>query len=315
MSDQANIHSRSTASEVVAGVDLSGKTAIVTGGASGLGLQTALALASAGASVVIAMRNASQGKSAVAEIVAATGNTDVTARVLDLANLSSVSSFTSQFANKPVHILVNNAGIMATPFTLTERGWETQFATNHLGHFALTTGLLPSLLAAGGARVATLSSTGHKRASVDLDDIHFAIRAYDKWAAYGQSKSANALMALGLHLKYGSQGITSNSINPGGIMTGLQQNLPVEEMQAMGWFKDDGTPLDIFKSTEQGASTSVWAVTSPTLEGRGGMYLEDNAESFPAEPTNRAAGYSPHIVDKELALKLWDASASLISLP
>ena len=156
-------------------------------------------------------------------------------------------------------------------------------------------------------------SSGHKISGVVFDDIHFERREYNKWKAYGQAKSANAMFALGLHLKYADKGITANAVHPGGIMTGLQKFLPIEEMRALGWLKADDTPLDIFKTPEQGASTSAWAATSPQLKGRGGMYLEDCSVGQPAEPSHRASGYSPHIADAELALRLWDVSEKMLA--
>jgi NAD(P)-dependent dehydrogenase (short-subunit alcohol dehydrogenase family) len=311
-------NARSTALEVVKGISLIGKNAIVTGGASGLGLETSRALVSAGAHVTLAVRNLEQGKAAVAELHSAYPSASVKVMHLDLGDLATVAKFAADWRSKgaQLDILINNAAIMANPLTRTVQGWESQFATNHLGHFALTTALLPSLLKAGvvtgDARVVCLSSTGHKICGVDFDDIHFERRDYNKWKAYGQAKSANAMFALGLHLKYADQGITANAVHPGGIMTGLQKFLPLEEMRAMGWLKADDTPLDIFKTPPQGASTSVWAATSQQLKGRGGMYLEDCSVGQPAEPSNRASGYSPHIANAELAIRLWDVSEKML---
>jgi NAD(P)-dependent dehydrogenase (short-subunit alcohol dehydrogenase family) len=311
-------NARSTALEVVKNISLEGKNAIVTGGASGLGLETSRALACAGANVTLAVRNLEQGHTAAAELQKAYPQASVTVMHLDLADLATVAKFAADWnaSGAQLDILINNAAIMANPLTRTPQGWESQFATNHLGHFALTTALLPSLLKAGGvtgdARVVCLSSTGHKICSVDFDDIHFERREYNKWKAYGQAKSANAMFALGLHLKYADEGITANAVHPGGIMTGLQKFLPLEEMRAIGWLKADDTPLDIFKTPEQGASTSAWAATATELKGKGGMYLEDCHQSLPADPKNRTSGYSPHIADPELALQLWDASEKLL---
>ncbi|MDO8251784.1 MAG: oxidoreductase [Rhodoferax sp.] len=310
---------RSTALEVVVGLSLAGKNAIVTGGASGLGLETSKALASAGANVTLSVRNLAQGEAAATELRRAYPQATLQVKQLDLADLSSVRHFAADWitTGKQLDILINNAAIMACPLTRTAQGWEAQFATNHLGHFELTTRLLPALLkagkATGDARVVCLSSTGHKITGVNFDDIHFEHRDYNKWKAYGQAKSANALFALGLHLKYAAQGITANAVHPGGIMTGLQKFLPKEEMQAMGWFKEDGTVVDIFKSPAQGAATSVWAATAPALKGHGGMYLEDCHQGVPAEPSNRATGYSPHIADAAQALRLWEVSEQLLA--
>lgn len=312
---------RSSAMDVVAGLSLHNRYAIVTGGASGLGLETSRALASAGACVTLAVRNLTQGEVAARELRAAFPHANIGVAQLDLADLASVRSFAAGWleTGTALDILINNAGIMACPLTRTAQAWEAQFATNHLGHFALTSALLPALQQAGTstgeARVVCLSSTGHKIAGVDFDDIHFERRNYNKWHAYGQAKSANALMALGLHLKYASRGITANAVHPGGIMTGLQKFLPLEEMRALGWLKADDTPLDIFKTPAQGASTSVWAATAPALKGHGGLYLEDCRQGLPAEPSNRISGYSPHIADPTLALRLWKVSERMLSTP
>ena len=309
---------RSSALGVVQGVNLRNRHAVVTGGASGLGLETSRALAAAGARVTLAVRNTDQGQAAAAELRAIYPETQISVAQLDLADLASVRRFASGWlqTGQPLDILINNAAIMACPLTRTAQGWEAQFATNHLGHFVLTTALLPALLkagsAAGDARVVCLSSSGHKIAGVDFDDLHFERRDYNKWKAYGQAKSANALMALGLHLKYAGQGITANAVHPGGIMTGLQKFLPIEEMRALGWLKADDTPLDIFKTPEQGASTSVWAATAPALKGHGGLYLEDCQQGMPAEPNNRVSGFSPHIADATSALRLWDVSNAMV---
>jgi NAD(P)-dependent dehydrogenase (short-subunit alcohol dehydrogenase family) len=309
---------RSTALDVVQGISLRGRHAIVTGGASGLGLETSRALAVAGATVTLAVRNVAQGEATAQKIRADHPQAVVEVGALDLDNLAGIQKFAADWnaRGQALDILINNAAIMACPLTRTAQGWEAQFATNHLGHFALTTALLPSLLRAAGntgdARVVALSSTGHKIAGVDFDDIHFERREYHKWKAYGQAKSANALFALGLHLRYGTQGITANAVHPGGIMTGLQKFLPLEEMRAMGWLQPDDTPLAIFKTPAQGASTSVWAATAAQLRGHGGLYLEDCHQGLPAEPTNRISGYSPHIADAAVAQRLWDVSGALL---
>ena len=304
---------RSTALDVVQGLSLAGKNAIVTGGASGLGLQTSRALAQAGASVTLAVRNAAQGDAAAAAICAQWPSAQVKVAQLDLADLASVRQFTHDWGGTPLHILVNNAAIMACPLARNAQGWESQFAVNHLGHFLLTTGLLPALQAGAPSRLVALSSTGHKLGGVDFDDIQFERRDYNKWKAYGQAKSANAMMALGVHLHHGADGITANAVHPGGIMTGLQKFLPHEEMAALGWLKADGTPLDIFKNPEQGAATSVWAATAPELAGQGWHYLEDCGIGQPAPPSNRVSGYSPHIADPDGARRLWSVSQALLA--
>ena len=304
---------RSTALDVVAGLDLHGRRAIVTGGASGLGLETSRALAVAGAEVTLAVRNREQGGQAAGALRAASGKRNVHVGVLDLADLASIQRFAADWGDAPLHMLINNAAIMACPLTRTAQGWEAQFATNHVGHFALTTALLPALRKGAPSRVVALSSSGHKICGVDFDDIHFERREYNKWKAYGQAKSANALMSLGVHLRHAADGVTANAVHPGGIMTGLQKFLPLEEMRALGWLKADDTPLDIFKTPEQGAATSVWAATAPELQGRGGMYLEDCRQGVPAEPSNRVSGHSPHIMDGAAAQRLWEVSAAMLA--
>ena len=308
----SKFNARSTALEVVAGLDLHGQRAIVTGGAGGLGLETARALAHAGADVTLAVRDRVRGGEAAGALRASNGARNVHVGVLDLADLASIQRFAADWGDAPLHMLINNAAIMACPLTRTAQAWEAQFATNHLGHFALTTALLPALRKGAPSRVVALSSSGHKISGVDFDDIHFERRDYNKWKAYGQAKSANALMSLGLHLLHSADGITANAVHPGGIMTGLQKFLPIEEMRALGWLKPDDTPLDIFKTPEQGAATSVWAATAPALQGHGGLYLEDCNQGVPAEPTNRVSGYSPHIMDGGAAQRLWDVSQALL---
>jgi len=309
----SRFNNRSTALQVVEGIDLSGKRAIVTGGASGLGLETSRALAHAGADLTLAVRNQAQGDAAAAQLKAESGNPNIRVALLDLADLASVRRFAGDWGDAPLHILINNAAIMACPLARTPQGWESQFATNHLGHFALTTALLAALRRGAPSRLVALTSSGHKLSGVDFDDIHFERREYNKWKAYGQAKSANALMSLGLQMRHGADGITANAVHPGGIMTGLQKHLPLEEMRALGWLKADDTPLDIFKTPAQGASTSVWAATAPELQGQGGRYLEDCNEGVPAEPGNRVFGYAPHIMDREAAERLWTMSQQMIA--
>jgi NAD(P)-dependent dehydrogenase (short-subunit alcohol dehydrogenase family) len=304
---------RSSALEVVKSLSPKGRNAIVTGGASGLGLETSRALVAAGAALTLAVRNPTQGQAAADTLRSEYPDAEVAVGLLDLSDLATVRKFAADWlaSGKALDILINNAAIMACPLTRTAQGCEAQFATNHLGHFALTTALLPALLkaaaATGDARVVCLSSSGHKIATVDFDDIHYERHEYNKWNAYGQAKSANALMALGLHVRYGGQGITANAVHPGGIMTGLQKFLPIEEMRAMGWLKADDTPLDIFKTPPQGASTSVWAATAPQLKGHGGLYLEDCKQGLPTIPGDRISGYAPHIADAAVDSERGDA--------
>ena len=209
-------------------------------------------------------------------------------------------------------MLINNAGIMATPLSYTEDGFESQFGTNHIGHFALTVGLLPALKAAGTARVVSLSSIGHRRSGMHFEDLNFRTRPYEPFSAYGQSKTANALFAVGLTQRYATDGITANAVMPGGILTGLQKHMTREEQMALGWFDESGTPNPRFKSTAQGASTSIWAAVAPELDGVGGRYLEDCAIAEPWTEERPMSGYMPYALDPDDAARLWTVSEELI---
>jgi NAD(P)-dependent dehydrogenase (short-subunit alcohol dehydrogenase family) len=279
----------STAADVVAAIDLRGRRAIVTGGAAGIGMETARALAGAGAAVTLAVRDPAAGERVAAGLP---GTVDV--HRLDLADLHSVAAFAAGW-DGPLHILVANAGIMALPEReLTADGWERQLATNHRGHFALAVALHRAL-AAEGARIVVVSSGAHLRSPVVFDDLHFAFRPYEPLAAYAQSKTANALFAVGATARWASDGITANALMPGAIATGLQRHLdPGYLERARGRL-----PL---KSPAQGAATSVLLAASPLLEGIGGRYFEDCHE---AEVGERVA---PYALDPENADRLWDVS-------
>lgn len=306
---------KSSALEVIAGHDLHGKNAIVTGGASGIGVETVRALASAGAHVTLAARNQAAADEVAADIRATTGSYSVEVANLDLASLHSVRAFVAGYlANqRPLHILINNAGVMATPFSHTAEGFEMQFGTNHIGHFALATGLLPTLKAAGTARVVSLSSIGHRRSDIVFDDINFERRPYDPWSAYGQSKTANALFAVALTQHHAADGITCNAVMPGGIMTGLQKHMSDDEKRALGWIDENGVPNPRFKSTAQGAATSIYAAVSPDLEGKGGLYLEDCAVAKPWSQESPFTGVLPYAQDPQSAERLWQLSKELIA--
>jgi NAD(P)-dependent dehydrogenase (short-subunit alcohol dehydrogenase family) len=300
----------STAAEVIADIDLSGKRAMVTGAASGIGVETARALASAGAAVALAVRNVRQGEAVAADIRASTGNHAVTVAQLDLSDLDSVAGFVAAW-NGPLDILVNNAGVMAVQeLTLSKSGHEMQFATNHLGHFALTAGLYDALAAAGTARVVAVSSSGHLRSPVVFDDIDYAFRDYDPFNAYGQSKTANVLFAVEATRRWAGAGITTNALMPGGILTALQRHLAADYgSQAAERFRAAGTQL---KTVEQGAATSVLLAASPLLVGIGGRYFENCAEA-PVVP-NRGGGMfgvAPYALDPVNAERLWELSEQL----
>jgi NAD(P)-dependent dehydrogenase (short-subunit alcohol dehydrogenase family) len=223
----------STAREVVEGIDLTGRRAIITGGASGIGVETARALAGAGAEVTLSVRNVDAGGRVAADITATAANRRVLVGALDLADQTSVAAFVAGW-DGPLDILVDNAGIMASPLMRTPQGWELQFATNHLGHFALATGLHPALAAADGeSRVVSVSSSAHHRSPVVFDDIHFERRAYEPWSAYGQSKTANVLFAVEAGRRWAGDGITVNALMPGGIRTNLQRYVSDEVLERM----------------------------------------------------------------------------------
>jgi len=306
----------STAAEVVAGIDLSSERAIVTGGASGIGIETARALAGAGASVMLAVRRTDQGEEVAADIRASTGNDDVTVGSLDLADLESVAAFSGGWEG-PLDILVNNAGVMAIQeLTLSARGQEMQFATNHLGHFALSLGLRDRLAEAGSARIVSVSSSGHLRSPVVFDDLSYSFREYTPFGAYGQSKTANVLFAVEATRRWAGDGITSNALMPGGIATPLQRHVlaadPEYMDKALERYERAGLAL---KTPEQGAATSVLLATSPELDGVGGRYFEDcnQAPVVHRRPQFGTGGVAWYAVDPINAERLWEISLALIA--
>ncbi|AXI47691.1 oxidoreductase [Sulfitobacter sp. SK012] len=309
---QSGFHAKSTASEVMKGINLTGKTAIVTGGYSGLGLETVRALASKGAKVIVPVRSEAKAKEALADIAG-----DITTAPIDLADLGSVNSFAASMQNTlpQLDLLINNAGVMASPESKVGPGWESQFGICHMGHFALTQGLFSLLEKADAPRVVALSSTAHKMSDIRWDDINFEHSPYEKWPAYGQAKTANALFANALSRRLKDAGGLAFSVHPGGIFTPLQRHLPKEEMIAIGWLNEDGEPSELakagFKTPEQGASTTLWAATSPKLIGMPGVYCEDAdiaAMTDPDSPTVRYIGADAHICDDDSAERLWDLS-------
>jgi NAD(P)-dependent dehydrogenase (short-subunit alcohol dehydrogenase family) len=293
---------RSTAAEVVAGIDLSGKRAIVTGASSGIGIETARALASAGAQVTLAVRNTDAGGVAAADIAATTGRDDVAVQALEVTDPASVAAFAATW-DGPVDILVNNAGVMMTPEQRTPQGWELQFATNHLGHFALARALHGALAAAGAARIVVVSSTGHLYSPVVFDDLHFRFRPYDPLLAYAQSKTAAILFAVGATARWAADGITANALNPGAIATNLQRHVGGKLV----------TPPERQKTPEQGAATSVLLATWPDLEGIGGRYFNDCNEAPTVDHRDAdATGVATYALDPANADRLWDVSEALL---
>jgi len=296
---------RSTADDVLKGIDLTGKRALVTGGYSGLGLETTKALAKAGAEVVVPARRPEVAAEALS------GISGVEVDTLDLADLESVRSFSDRFlaSGRSLDLVIDNAAVMACPETRVGPGWEAQFATNHLGHFALVNRLWPAIAAAGGGRVVSVSSTGHRRSDIRWDDLQFE-QGYEKWAAYGQAKTANVLFAVQLDALGKDSGIRAFALHPGGIITPLQRHLPREEMVAAGWIDEKtGAVNELFKTPEQGAATQVWAATSPQLDGLGGVFCEDCDIAEVSD--GDAPGVRPYAVDPDSAARLWTVSAEL----
>ena len=303
---QAPIHSgfgeQTTAREVIGNLRLDGVLAVVTGGYSGVGLETTRALAGAGATVIVPARTLDKARAAL------NGIDRVEIESLELSDPATIDAFASRFlkSGRPLHILVNNAGIMAAPLARDARGIESQLATNHLGHFQLTARLWPALRKAGGARVVSLSSRGHVRSAFNFDDPNFERRPYDKWVAYGQSKTANALFAVALDARGESNRVRAFSVHPGAVVTDLMRYMPEEESRSA---VATSNTISILKTPEQGAATSIWCATSTQLDGMGGVYCEDCdiAVAVPADfPQPR--GVRPWAIDPEQAERLWTMS-------
>jgi NAD(P)-dependent dehydrogenase (short-subunit alcohol dehydrogenase family) len=298
---------RATADDVLAGVDLAGKRMLVTGGASGIGVETAAALARAGAEVTVAVRDPAAAAALIDRARREAWAGQVRACRLDLADLATVRDLARSWEG-PLHALVANAGIMALPHLVrSPEGWEMQLATNFLGHFALATGLLPALRQAGAARIVAVSSGAHRRHPLDFDDPHFERTPYDRWVAYGRSKTADVLMAVGIARRWAGEGITANALMPGWITSGLQRHLDLQTLQAMGAADENGNRIDQphYKDPRQGAATSVLLAASPLLEGVTGRYFEDNQES-PVTIDGTGDGVAAHALDPGNADRLWD---------
>src|ERR1700730_1097402 len=304
---------QSTAAEVIAGIDLTGRRAIVTGGASGIGVETARALASANAEVTLAVRNLEAGERVADEIAASTGNRQVLAAPLDLADPASIGALVARWSG-PLHLLMNNAGVMRLPeLQLTPDGWEMQFATNHLGHFALAVGLHDALAAAGNARIVSLSSRGHLRSPVIFEDINFTSRPYDPGLAYAQSKTANVLFAVEATRLWAADGITAKAVHPGAVgATHLARYMSAEALA-----EPRRSGMYTFKTIEQGAATSVLVATSPQLEGIGGRYFEDCNQALVLDldaPNTSTSGVAAYALDPANARRLWELSLALLGL-
>jgi NAD(P)-dependent dehydrogenase (short-subunit alcohol dehydrogenase family) len=301
---------QSTAGEIASEVDLTGRRIVVTGGASGIGIETARALAGAGADVTLAVRDTEAGDRIAVEIAESEGNDNVHVRHIDLADRASVAEFAEEW-HGPLHVLVNNAGVMASPEQHTSEGWELQFATNHLGHFALAAGLHKALAAAGNARIVSVSSSAHRLSPVVFEDIHFERREYDPWLAYGQSKTANVLFAGEATKRWASDGITANALMPGAIRTHLQRYVENDPATIARWAAAEREGF-FWKSTEQGAATSVLLATSPLLEGIGGRYFEDCNEAPVNDSEGARTGVRSYALDEDAAGRLWEVSLSML---
>ena len=303
---------QTTADDIVAGLDLTGQRIVVTGGASGIGLETARSLAGAGAEVTLAVRDLAAGRQAAALLMGETGSKQVLVAPLDLADQTSVRSFVASW-HGPLDVLIDNAGLMAAPLMRTPEGWEMQFATNHLGHFTLATGLRGALATAARtslqARVVSVSSSAHLRSGIDFDDIHFRVRPYDPWLAYAQSKTANVLLAVEGSRRWADDGITINALMPGAIRTGLQRYVSDSELDRMRAATGSSAPG--WKTPQQGVATSVLLAVAPLLDGVGGKYFEDCNEALPNEPGTRR-GVAAHALDPEAAGRLWQVSADTV---
>ncbi|MEV2246255.1 SDR family NAD(P)-dependent oxidoreductase [Streptomyces sp. NPDC049970] len=308
----------STADEVLRGADLAGVRTIVTGASSGLGIETARVLAAAGAEVTLAVRNTTAGDAVAETIEKSTEGMRLRVVRLDLADGNSVTRFVGAWRG-PLHLLINNAGVVTSGLERTHEGWELQFATNHLGHFALATGLHDALALGAadrdGARIVSVSSTAHMRSGVNFDDLHFERRSYDPQIAYAQSKTANSLFAVEATRLWSSDGIVANAVNPGGIATGLQRNFTTEQKESLAAAEAAG--VFTYKTVEQGAATSIVAAVAPELAHSGGHYLDDAQEAYTV-PDDADLAQHPHGVkewalDPATAKRLWTVSTGLLN--
>ena len=310
--------------EVVENVDLTGYEVIITGGASGIGIETVRALAKAGASVIILARDLKKAQEVADNIKESTGNKNIEIDELELGSLESVNAFVKRFLEKkrPLNILINNAGIMACPLSYTKDGFELQFGTNYIGHFALTVGLIPALKKGvekigKNSRIINVSSIAHALSDINFDDINYKNRAYEEFESYGQSKTANILFSVELTKRYSKEGIFSNALMPGGILTNLGRHMNIEILKRHDMVDEDGNFKSKFKfkTVEQGASTTVWAAVAQEFENVGGVYLEDCAiaEVIKTKEENMMKGCLSYALNSENARKLWEISEKMIS--
>jgi NAD(P)-dependent dehydrogenase (short-subunit alcohol dehydrogenase family) len=304
----------STADDVLQGLDLSGTHALITGASGGLGAETGRALASAGARVTLAARDLAKVEAVAEEIRSGGNGREVDVTVLELTSLDSVRDCAKRFLSRydQLDILINNAGVMACDLTRTPNGWELQMATNHIGHFLLTCKLIPALQGGGSARIINLSSAGHRLGGMDFDDPHFEERDYDKWLAYGQSKTANILFTLELDRRLAGSGVRSIAVHPGMIMTELGRHLTQQDVEDLMSRADPASGRPTFKSVEQGAATTTWAASSPELEDLGGFYCENCNIASEKVGEDSTTGISSHALDGEAARRLWTLSENWV---
>ena len=314
---QSGFNSKSETSDILSEINLSDKVAIVTGGYSGIGLETTKGLVLAGAKVIIPAKRPEIAFKNLNGIVSQDNIIK-----MDLSDLNSIKGFTDSFKENfsKLDLLINNAGIMACPETRIGNNWESQFAVNHIGHFLLTNELMDMMEDVEGARFVSLSSSAHSLTGILWDDIHFQNTPYDKWMAYGQSKTACSLMAIEFNIRMKDKGVEGFAVHPGGIITPLQRHLEKEEMVALGWMDEDGAPSELaknfFKSTSQGASTALWCATSPDLNGLGGVFCEDcdiaKRKSEVDESMQRYFGVADWAVNTDEGSRLWEATELMI---
>lgn len=313
----SGFNNKSEPKDILKNIDLHDKVAIVTGGYSGIGLETTKALVAAGANVIIPAKRPEIANQNLDGIISKDNIIE-----MDLGDLNSVKGFSNSFKQNfnKLDLLINNAGIMACPETRIGNNWESQFAVNHLGHFLLANELMDLMADVQGARFVSLSSSAHSITGVLWDDIHFQKRSYDKWMAYGQSKTACSLIAIEFNSRMKDKGVEGYAVHPGGIITHLQRHLQKAEMVALGWMDEDGSPSELaknfFKSSSQGASTTVWCATNPDLYHHGGVFCEDceiaKIKSEVDESLQRYFGVADWAIDTDEASRLWDITEFMI---
>lgn len=305
-----------TADEILAGVDLNGHAVIVTGASSGVGAALASSLAGAGADVTLAVRDTQAGQRVAGAIARERGVGAPAVEHIDLLSLASVRDFCTRWGSRPLHLLINNAGLMAPPLAYTKDGFESQMSVNFFAPFLLSELLLPNLSATAPARVVTVSSGSHHFASLHLEDLNYRERSYEPFEAYGHAKLCANLLAVEYSRRHRVEGVTMNVVTPGGVQSNLGRHVTPEDAMRMGWINEDGSlPLGRMRTPEEGAAPPVWAAVADELEGRGGLYIEDCAIApFWQPPTPRGWAVTAESLDPEQARALWDRSQALIDL-